>query len=602
MTAAKKKEEEKHALPNARQQRLAVALLCVLLSVIAVVPFFFMGRPEEGEQPAAGLEMRMPTTHDMFLHWDQMKSFHAGLKAGEVYPRWEEDTNRGFGAPTTNYYPPGVYYITSAFYALTGDWIRTLLDAQLLIMIASAAALYVYARRAMGRGGAFVAAAAYIFSPYHLIDQYQRGAIAELLAFVWFPLMLLVGEQLMRLPADAANQDSTDVDWRAQVAGIAAFGLVYGLFLWSHPATAYQASLAFAVFVGLLAILNKDWRGVLRIAAGVAIGGALGAAYMLPAAAEQELIRHEYVSETWPYHKTYVFVHDLYNREMHQEFFHRIDGIWLLGAVAIAISGLALLKFLWKPANSVSARNRVISWVAIGLFVSFMMTRYSEPLGRLIPRIDIGIFTWRMLSMTSAVSALLAGACFDAWRNGSRDKPRRDRAALGVLGIAIALGGLAFSVAYVAWPMTRAPFFQPESEHLNYAMIPRTAPEDPEEVPEDLPQAELESDNGTVNVQEWKPEKRAIKVDLESEDRLLIRTFNFPGWHASIDDQPTIIETGEELGDIEIKVPAGSHLIRLEFRNTPVRKMSSIITIFAAAAVAAGLALPRISRSRRSGP
>ncbi|HKP85410.1 MAG TPA: hypothetical protein VJZ26_04895, partial [Blastocatellia bacterium] len=90
--------------------RLAIALLCVGLSAIAVVPFFFMGSAEEGRS-ATGL--RMPTTHDMFLHYDQMRSFYEGLRAGEAYPRWEEDTNRGFGAPTTAYYPPGVYYLTS---------------------------------------------------------------------------------------------------------------------------------------------------------------------------------------------------------------------------------------------------------------------------------------------------------------------------------------------------------------------------------------------------------------------------------------------------------------------------------------------------------
>ncbi|HVG17785.1 MAG TPA: hypothetical protein VNI02_01945, partial [Blastocatellia bacterium] len=90
---------------------LLIAAICVVLSVIAVVPFFFMGR---SEAPAGPLEMRMPVTHDMFLHYDQMRTFYEGLRAGAIYPRWERDTNRGFGAPTTSYYPPGVYYLTSA--------------------------------------------------------------------------------------------------------------------------------------------------------------------------------------------------------------------------------------------------------------------------------------------------------------------------------------------------------------------------------------------------------------------------------------------------------------------------------------------------------
>src|SRR5262245_22128996 len=117
-----------------RKTKLLIALSCVVLSALAVVPFFFMGHDES----EAGIELRMPTTHDMFLHWDQMKSFYNGLAAGEIYPRWEEDTNHGFGAPTTSYYPPGVYYLTSAFYAVTGDWLRALLDVHLAMMIDAA--------------------------------------------------------------------------------------------------------------------------------------------------------------------------------------------------------------------------------------------------------------------------------------------------------------------------------------------------------------------------------------------------------------------------------------------------------------------------------
>ncbi|HJQ25560.1 MAG TPA: hypothetical protein VKA60_16690, partial [Blastocatellia bacterium] len=82
------------------------------LSTIAVVPFFFMGQPESGT--ASGL--RMPATHDMFLHFDQMRSFYEGLSSGAVYPRWEADSNRGFGAATPSFYPPGVYYLTAGCY------------------------------------------------------------------------------------------------------------------------------------------------------------------------------------------------------------------------------------------------------------------------------------------------------------------------------------------------------------------------------------------------------------------------------------------------------------------------------------------------------
>src|SRR5215470_11905756 len=156
--------------------KLAIVRLCVFLSAAAAVPFYFMGRPNEGE---SRWHLRMPDTHDMFLHLDQMKSFYKGLAAGEVYPRWEEETNRGFGAPTTSYYPPGVYYLTSALYAISGDWMVTLLAAYFLMMVASGVAIYVFVRRFLSRAASIAAMVCYIFLPYHLLDQYQRGALAE---------------------------------------------------------------------------------------------------------------------------------------------------------------------------------------------------------------------------------------------------------------------------------------------------------------------------------------------------------------------------------------------------------------------------------------
>jgi 4-amino-4-deoxy-L-arabinose transferase-like glycosyltransferase len=568
-----------------RKIRLLIALLLVLLSVGAVAPFFFMGRPEPGEENSApsGLELSMPTTHDMFLHFDQMKSFYVGLEAGEIYPRWEEDTNHGFGAPTTSYYPPGVYYITSAFYALTGEWLRALLDAQLLMMIASAMAMYVYCRQSMTRIAACLATSAYIFLPYHLIDQYQRGAIAELLGFVWMPLMLLFAERLMEMGKTLLNEkpDAIAHGWKSQLPPIAGLGLAYGLFLWSHPPTAYQFSLSFGLYVGLLALMRREWKGVIRVGAGIGLGMALSAAYMLPAAVEQELIRHEYVSESWPYHNTYVFVHDLYNKEVHRDFFARIDGIWVLVTVVIVVAGLALLaRGRGSTRLETRLRQRVIACVTVGLFVTFMMTRYSEPIGKHIPKIDIGVFTWRMLAISTLVVALLAGWCMEAAIR-AEGKPRNERVALGLLGVLILLGGLVFSVSSIAWPMIRAPFFVPEEQHINYAIIPRTAPADPDELPDDVPQAELESGLGTLTVSEWKPEHRVIKVDLTQQDKLLIRTFVFPGWRATIDGKAAPIAAGDELGEIEIDAPAGAHVVELNFLNTRIRNVGSIITIAA---------------------
>jgi hypothetical protein len=576
---------------NERKTKLLIALLCIGLSAFAVAPFFFMGQSETG---GGAFELRMPTTHDMFLHYDQMRSFYNGLAAGEIYPRWEEDTNRGFGAPTTSYYPPGVYYLTSACYAITRDWLRALLDAHLAVMIAAAASLYIYARQVMGRGAAMAAMAAYILLPYHTVDQYQRGAMAELLVFVWMPLMLLFGERLMKAPSQAGK--------RSVLFSIVGLAASYGAFLWSHPPTAYQFTLGFGVYVLVLSVMRKEWKGLVAVGVAMALGIGLAAVYLLPAAIEQNLIHMEYISETWPYHKTYIFVHDLYNSDVHSGFFKMIDWIWITGTSVIAVAAITLLWLKRRALESAAAlKQRVLLWVILGGLASFMMTKVSMPVGRLIPKIDIGVFTWRMLAITTLVVALIAGAFTQAAIDAAARRSRSERLLFASLAAFIIVGGLGFSAVAVARPMIEAAVFEPEPEHLNWATIPSSAPADPSELPDDVPQAELATEeNGEVVVEEWKPQHRVVRADLIDDDELLIRTFNFPGWTATVDGQQAPIKTSEELGDMEIELRAGMHRVTLDFVETPVRRAFRIVTLCSfGLLIALGFA-PLVRRTRVS--
>src|SRR5262249_40812641 len=159
---------------------------------IATLPFFFIG--EDPKDGCCGGEM--PVTHDSWMHFNQMQAFARGLEGGRLYPRWDDATH-GFGAPTTSFYPPGIYYVTSFFYFLKRDWSWAWVGFYSLTMLASAFACYWYARRRFSRAASLIAMAVYVFAPYHLINQYQRGAMGEFFSFVWIPLVLLFAEALL---------------------------------------------------------------------------------------------------------------------------------------------------------------------------------------------------------------------------------------------------------------------------------------------------------------------------------------------------------------------------------------------------------------------
>jgi hypothetical protein len=533
------------------KRRLGIVLTLIALTSIATLPFFVIG--EDQKVGCCGGEM--PVTHDSWMHFNQMRAFWRGLSSGVIYPRWDDETHSGYGAPTTSFYPPGAYYATSAVYFLTRDWRWVWVGFYWLAGLGSAAAIYWYARQTLARGASIVATAVYVFAPYHLINQYQRGAMAEFLSFVWAPLMLLFAWKLLN---DAAQK-------LMYVAGLAAS---FGAFLWTHPPTAYQLLLVFGSCFAAWAVERREWSGLVAIGFALALGSMLAAAYFYPAILEQHLINSEDVERTWPYHDSYVYDYSQtrYDRTINP-FFARIDRIWAFTAVAILMAAVALLAAGLRSAS-------VWLWASAGLSACFLMTRFSAPIGRLIPKIEIGIFSWRMLTISSLSAALLAGACAQAAIDAPVERRKLRLIWCGSIAALIVIGAVAMSAWQVAWPMWRGQSFEPNPEHYNYATLPRGVPRDVRRM--DL--AQLASGNGRIVIERWMPDFRGVIVESERQDQLQLRTSNFAGWTALVDGRKVEIKEATAK-NIAIDLPAGRHRVTLEFRSTPIRHVSNWITV-----------------------
>ena len=623
-----------------KREWLAAVALCLLVSATAALPFFYIG--EDRAVGCCGGEM--PITHDAWMHFNQMQAFARGLVAGGVYPRWDDVTHRGYGAPSLSFYPPAAYYLTSFWYLVMRNWRWVWLLTWWTMLFASGLALYAYARESLAHGAALLAMCVYSVLPYHLLNQYQRGALAEQLSFVWMPLCLIFAERLRRqtlsmlapsptwsesperaevssrgqrprtdasetpalkgphFNADAApsgpeTQPSKPgalppaIDFRPFSACLSAFcglALCYGAFLFSHPPTAYQFTLVFGVFIVGLAIWRRQWRALFWTSIPLAFGSLLAAAYFYPALLEQSLIHADDVAETWPYHTTYVFDYVQTRFNHFDPFIARLDFIWAFNAVLLLLAARALLS--WSRALRLPKHGDASTalWLAAGVFASFLMTRYSLPLGRLIPKLDIGVFAWRMLGLTSLAVALLAGVCAHAALNESGKARRFGLASVAWLMLFAALG---VSVWKVAWPMVRSEAFRPNPEHYNFATLPAQVPR---EVPP-LPEAQFaNADAGEIKVVVWQPEYRVLQVRAQRAEQLQLRLSDFPGWTALIDGQPVPITRGT-LGNITLMIPAGEHRVTLDFRSTPIRRVSNWLTV-----AAFGLWLGLFFKSRRA--
>jgi hypothetical protein len=216
----------------------------------------------------------LPFGHDTLAHlWGSWATAREVL-AGDPHPRWLH--HLGLGTPLLQFYGPLAYYALIPFAATGVGWPGVVAGGFVLFAAAAAMAMYVgVAAWVPDRRAALVAAAAYAFAPYRLLDSNYRMALGETAALALLPLVLLVTARRARRRASMV----------APAVAIAALVL-------THPLTAMLAALAHVVW--LLAekavVPRPSWRELGRRASRIAgawlLGGCLAGFFVLPVAAE----------------------------------------------------------------------------------------------------------------------------------------------------------------------------------------------------------------------------------------------------------------------------------------------------------------------------
>ncbi|HEX6860202.1 MAG TPA: hypothetical protein VF138_08410 [Caulobacteraceae bacterium] len=232
----------------------------ILLAAAIVVPNFLFG---------PGL------TDSQVYNYIWTAQFADAISAGEFYPRWLPDSFEGLGSPTFYFYPPFAFWVAGALDALGLTTLQAINAAGFLLLLASGLTMYVWLKSQGGR--ALLGAALYMVAPYHLLDLYSRGALAEFAAFVWLPLIALAIEALPKR-------------WAPPLLAVSFAGLIL-----SHLPTALLAGL---FLIAPLAVrkVRQDRDALLPGLVAGALGLALCAFYLLPALTLQE---HVSISLLW---------------------------------------------------------------------------------------------------------------------------------------------------------------------------------------------------------------------------------------------------------------------------------------------------------------
>lgn len=543
----------------AASPRRRVAVLLVLVSIASSLPFFYAA---QGNLPEAG---------DLIIHWPRMLMFDEVLRSGVWYPRWLGGMNHGYGAATTIFYAPFVYYSLSAAHALSGDWVRSVEAVVLLSAMGSAATLYFYARVFLSPVASAVAAVLYLLLPYRLIDLYHRGALAELIAFVWMPLVMLMLDRAVKRPSA-----------RRIVSG----AIAYGLLIITHPPVAYAFSVSLAVFVAVWAVKSKSWRPVLSGSFIVLLGSALSAFYWLPAVLEISYVNQS-VTDLFDHNKGYLT--DL----LAGSAFEKLIAVTVIATSLLFFLFVALTRSKSVKVAEPSPNHHIIGWTVVGFLSIIVMLPVADPVVKLMPGISGMAFLWRWLAITTFATSMLAGVVLD--KLSIENFRLKDSRSLFAAALTVAI--LVFGVISCARASNLKLRFVAPSDCVEQDFTPKGAP-DVYTLPASASLQMLsDSPDSATRLIEWKPQERVIEVSATAGDTLRVYSFMFPGWTAFVDGRPVPVRTHPELKTMLIDVPQGDHTIKLVFSNTTMRLRAQVVSLISLCISASLLILKRFKQS-----
>ena len=511
-----------------------------------------------------------------------LRMFDMSIQDGAWFPRWATDMVFGYGYPLWLILAPLPFYAGEILHLIGFDFVTSVKIVDGLALFCSALTMYLFASRILGKNAGLVAAIAYAYIPYHLVDLYVRAAQAELVSFVFPPLILWAFHQLATthhvkyIPIAAFTYAGLVLSHMSMTA---LFTPVIGLYLiflffqqWAsteHASRNTQYAIRFAI----------DTTLSLTLAVGIA------AIFVVPVLFEQRYLTTDpLIGGFFNYRKHFLNASQLlspfwgygYAGENGNDQFSL-----QLGLIPVLLTLVALFA-LGKSDKSI--RNNILFFVAALGGLVFLMLPISAPVWEPFASIAaFAQFPWRLLIVSAVALAFLSGAAMHAFPESSRDL-----ASILVTALIIVTA----NYAYTQPQHTEAEFnyvkqmeFEVKDRELLGDTIWMTGdrPQDSPLVQQYIDGVPLQKaialdDNATVTMLRHGGQSDEIRVDASAPARIMFYTRYFPGWTATIDDKPVPIEPYGEQGLILIQIPAGSHTIKLRFEDTPVRQIAALIS------------------------
>ena len=395
---------------------LLVVLLCALAAAPLLKPGYFWGAHD--------------ARHDVYFIFEYLR----GIQGGDWLARWSPDFSWGYGYPFFLIYGPFTSFLGALLVGFLGFGYTQAVEVLFAAaIVASGLAMYGYVRSWLGRNAGLVAAVAYVFLPYRLVEIYVRASLAEYVALMWLPLILWSVRAAFQATRPIHNTPFTV--HRSPILPLLAAALAYGGLMITSNLVALIFTPLLALYCLLLLLNRIDEEqplrrlsresffplvaNALRISAapllGLLLGLLLSAFFWMPALSEGALVNQD------------QWYGGYYDPELHFVYPHQLlepgwgfgisqpgpDDVqqgalsFQLGVAPLVLAALALLGLAALPAGRRRELILLLGWLALAIFLMLPISAWAW---RHVGFVSFAQFPWRWLMIAALPLAALAGS------------------------------------------------------------------------------------------------------------------------------------------------------------------------------------------------
>lgn len=499
-------------------------------------------------------------SHEALAPIERVIAYAEEIRHGDFYPRWLSVTYNGKGSPFFNFYSPAFYQIAAWLHVAGLPLLLSIKIPSLILFFGGAWGMYLWTREHFTNTGGLIAAIIYLFTPYHFVDIYVRGAFAEFAALAILPYLFWSIDQTLK-----SDKNLRDVVLLA---------LCSALLLLTHNLSTIMI-FPFALLYTLFRFYQSgsDRLRLLAVAAGPIIGAGLSAFYWLPILFERKALYNFSGALTTGYF-SYEY-HFVYPGQWFSSFWG--FGESLIGPedgmsfqIGLLLSGSLLLSLLALFKLQRTQRQFLLLSLTLGCLALLLTTAATAFIYQLLPPLAYIQFPWRFLGPATLLLAASCGALGPAFQ-AQRFYPLL---IIVLIGLAIFLSAGQRTVQQsitenfdeLEPAAISEQLFGPMCSGDEY--LPRWATAEAFDSQTD---GKPQTSSGSISQLLVQGKKMRFTVSgSEKQATVTVPWFYFPGWQASIDQNSTPV-TPSPLGFLELLVPPGAHNIELSFDSTAPR-------------------------------